>query len=94
MMSVVRRAGADRVFQQFLDSAPDTMLGVAPSGRIVVANGQAEVIFGLSRSSYCRTFGPGPYSSVGIGATDVTMPRPPGRDRWAPAFRSSAFAVT
>jgi PAS domain S-box-containing protein len=49
MMSDVRRAGADRVFQQFLDSAPDAMLGVAPSGHIVVANRQAELMFGLSR---------------------------------------------
>lgn len=46
-MSDVRRAGADRMFQQFLDSAPDAMLGVAPSGHIMVANRQAEVMFGL-----------------------------------------------
>ena len=50
MMSDVRRAGADRIFQQFLDSAPDAMLGVAPSGHIIVANRQAEVMFGLSRT--------------------------------------------
>ena len=49
-MSDVRRAGADRMFQQFLDSAPDAMLGVAPSGHIVAANRQAEVMFGLSRT--------------------------------------------
>jgi PAS domain S-box-containing protein len=49
-MSDVRRAAADRVFQQFLDSAPDAMLGVAPSGHIVVANRQAELMFELSRT--------------------------------------------
>jgi PAS domain S-box-containing protein len=55
-MSDVRRAGADRMFQQFLDSAPDAMLGVAPSGQIVVANRQAELMFGHSRAELlCRT---------------------------------------
>ena len=42
------RAG-ERKFEQFLEFAPDAIVGVAPSGTIVLMNQQAEALFGYSR---------------------------------------------
>ncbi len=38
-------------FEQFLESMPDAVLGVDRDGRVVVANGQAEGLFGYPRES-------------------------------------------
>ncbi|HET9248519.1 MAG TPA: ATP-binding protein [Actinomycetota bacterium] len=41
-----KAAGAETSFQALLDAAPDAMVGVARDGTIVLANGQAETLFG------------------------------------------------
>lgn len=53
-VKVVRDAGAERqkasdTFQALLESAPDAMVIVGPDGRILIANAQADKIFGYSR---------------------------------------------
>ena len=40
---------AEKKFEQFLEFAPDAILGVMPTGEIVLANQQAEALFGFSR---------------------------------------------
>ena len=40
---------AERKFEQFLEFAPDAILGVAASGEIVLANHRTEAVFGYSR---------------------------------------------
>jgi PAS domain S-box-containing protein len=47
---VSERKGADARFRGLLEAAPDGMVGVDPSGRIVFVNGQAERMFGYSRN--------------------------------------------
>ncbi|MGZ5291753.1 MAG: PAS domain S-box protein, partial [Actinomycetota bacterium] len=39
----------ERLFQSMLDAAPDAMLGVVADGTIVMANTQAEAVFGYRR---------------------------------------------
>lgn len=46
---VTGRRAAERKFEQFLEFAPDAIVGVAPSGRIVLANQQTEALFGYPR---------------------------------------------
>jgi PAS domain S-box-containing protein len=40
---------AQRKFEQFLELAPDAIVGVGTDGRIVLANAQTEVLFGYAR---------------------------------------------
>src|SRR5215218_5123238 len=37
-------------FEQFLEFAPDAIVGVGPDGRIVVVNAQTEALFGYARA--------------------------------------------
>ncbi len=46
---VTASRAAERKFEQFLEFAPDAILGVAPSGKIVLINQQAETLFGYGR---------------------------------------------
>jgi PAS domain S-box-containing protein len=47
--NVTERRAAERKFEQFLEFAPDAILGVAPSGKIMLVNQQAETLFGYAR---------------------------------------------
>jgi len=44
-----RARAAERKFEQFLEFAPDAILGVAESGEIVLANQRTEAVFGYNR---------------------------------------------
>jgi len=46
---VTDRKRADQKFRALLEAAPDAVLGVAADGTIVMANGQAERLFGYTR---------------------------------------------
>lgn len=46
---VTHSRAAEKRFEQFLEFAPDAVLGVAATGKIVLANQQAETVFGYSR---------------------------------------------
>jgi PAS domain S-box-containing protein len=46
---VTESRAAERKFEQFLEFAPDAILGVAPSGEIVLVNKQTETLFGYDR---------------------------------------------
>ncbi|MEX2447478.1 MAG: PAS domain S-box protein [Solirubrobacterales bacterium] len=46
---VTHSRAAEKRFEQFLEFAPDAILGVVASGEIVLANQQAETVFGYSR---------------------------------------------
>ncbi len=46
----VKKAWTEGTFQGLIDSAPDAMVIVDTSGTIVLANGQAETVFGYSQS--------------------------------------------
>ncbi len=46
---LTRRRAAERKFEQFLEFAPDAIVGVAQSGKVVLANQQAEALFGYRR---------------------------------------------
>ncbi|HEX3734486.1 MAG TPA: PAS domain S-box protein [Solirubrobacterales bacterium] len=46
---VSERRAVERKFEQFLEFAPDGIVGVSPSGEIVLANQQAEALFGYAR---------------------------------------------
>ncbi len=46
---LVRSEGAGSAFEQFLEFVPDAIIGVSGDGRIVLANGQAEELFGHPR---------------------------------------------
>ena len=43
------RRAVERKFEQFLEFAPDAVLGVAPGGQIELVNQQAEKLFGYDR---------------------------------------------
>jgi PAS domain S-box-containing protein len=46
---VTESRAAERMFEQFLEFAPDAIVGIAPSGKIVLINQQAETLFGYGR---------------------------------------------
>jgi PAS domain S-box-containing protein len=46
---LAKPAGTGSTFEQFLEFVPDAIVGVAEDGRIVIANGQAERLFGYPR---------------------------------------------
>jgi PAS domain S-box-containing protein len=46
---VSQRRAVERKFEQFLEFAPDAILGVVPGGEIVLVNQQAERLFGYNR---------------------------------------------
>jgi PAS domain S-box-containing protein len=46
---VTQRRAAERKFEQFLEFAPDAIVGVEPNGRIALVNQQAEALFGYPR---------------------------------------------
>ncbi|MET0306015.1 MAG: PAS domain S-box protein [Solirubrobacterales bacterium] len=46
---VTERRAAEKKFEQFLEFAPDAIVGVMPTGEIVLVNQQAETLFGYSR---------------------------------------------
>jgi PAS domain S-box-containing protein len=46
---VTESRAAERMFEQFLEFAPDAIVGVAPSGKIALINQQAEALFGYTR---------------------------------------------
>ncbi len=46
---VTERRAAEKKFEQFLDFAPDAIVGVMPTGEIVLVNQQAETLFGYTR---------------------------------------------
>jgi PAS domain S-box-containing protein len=46
---VTKRRAAERKFEQFLEFAPDAIVGIGPSGKIVLINQQAESLFGYNR---------------------------------------------
>jgi PAS domain S-box-containing protein len=46
---VTERRAAEEKFEQFLDFAPDAIVGVMPTGEIVLVNQQAETLFGYTR---------------------------------------------
>jgi PAS domain S-box-containing protein len=46
---VTHNRAAERRFEQFLEFAPDAVLGVVTGGEIVLANQQAETVFGYTR---------------------------------------------
>jgi PAS domain S-box-containing protein len=46
---VTKRRAAERKFEQFLEFAPDAIVGVGGGGEIVLINEQAETLFGYSR---------------------------------------------
>jgi PAS domain S-box-containing protein len=46
---VSERRAVEKKFEQFLEFAPDAILGVAPGGEIELVNQQAEKLFGYSR---------------------------------------------
>ena len=48
---VTERVQAERKFQQFLEFAPDPILGVDADGRIVLANAKVEQVFGYERDA-------------------------------------------
>ena len=53
-LTVIARAVSDRErlessLQSLLEAAPDAFVGVADDGRVVLSNGQAEILFGLAR---------------------------------------------
>jgi len=49
VLDVTERHRADEDYRELLESAPDAVVIVAPDGRIVVANAQAESLFGYKR---------------------------------------------
>jgi hypothetical protein len=53
---VTARRAAERKFEQFLEFAPDAIVGVAPGGEIVLANQQAEALFGYPRNELIGQF--------------------------------------
>jgi PAS domain S-box-containing protein len=46
---ITERRAAEKKFEQFLEFAPDAIVGVMPTGEIVLVNQQAETLFGYSR---------------------------------------------
>jgi PAS domain S-box-containing protein len=46
---VTKSRAAERKFEQFLEFAPDAIVGVVPSGEIALINQQAESLFGYNR---------------------------------------------
>ncbi|HSK50755.1 MAG TPA: PAS domain S-box protein [Solirubrobacterales bacterium] len=46
---VTHSRAAEKRFEQFLEFAPDAILGVAANGKMVLANQQAETVFGYTR---------------------------------------------
>ncbi|MFP5389095.1 MAG: PAS domain S-box protein, partial [Thermoleophilia bacterium] len=46
---VTKRRAAERKFEQFLEFAPDAIVGVGPDGKIALVNQQAESLFGYPR---------------------------------------------
>jgi PAS domain S-box-containing protein len=46
---ISERRAVERKFEQFLDFAPDGIVGISPSGEIVLVNQQAEALFGYAR---------------------------------------------
>jgi PAS domain S-box-containing protein len=46
---VTQRRAAERKFEQFLEFAPDAIVGVGPDGKIALVNQQAEALFGYPR---------------------------------------------
>ena len=46
---VTERRAAEKKFEQFLEFAPDAIVGVMPTGEIVLVNQQAETLFGYTR---------------------------------------------
>lgn len=46
---VTERRAAEKKFEQFLEFAPDAIVGVMPTGEIVLVNRQAETLFGYTR---------------------------------------------
>jgi two-component system cell cycle sensor histidine kinase/response regulator CckA len=46
---ISKERSAQRKFEQFLEHAPDAIVGVGTEGRIILANAQTEALFGYSR---------------------------------------------
>jgi PAS domain S-box-containing protein len=46
---VTERRAAEKKFEQFLEFAPDAIVGAMPTGEIVLVNRQAETLFGYAR---------------------------------------------
>jgi PAS domain S-box-containing protein len=46
---ITERRAAEKKFEQFLEFAPDAIVGVMPTGEIVLVNQQAETLFGYAR---------------------------------------------
>ena len=46
---ITERRAAEKKFEQFLEFAPDAIVGVMPTGEIVLVNQQAETLFGYGR---------------------------------------------
>ena len=90
---VSRRRAVERKFEQFLEFAPDAILGVAPGGEIVLVNQQTETLFGYARERADRPAG----RDARPRALPRRPPRPPrrllrasrGRGRWAPGSSCS-----
>ncbi len=81
---VTERRAVERKFEQFLEFAPDGIVGVSPSGEIVLVNQQAEALFGYSREEMIgepvEMLVPGRFRDVHPGHRDgyFEEPRPRG----------------